>query len=297
MPAFRLDKMQIIRDGNKINVEHPLVAVSEEELGSENYQMIINPDILTGGRKMVIKVAVPHQFKLKVIPDFRSLFFSDKKDIHYIGGSDILPAPLETEEERKAIRGLGTENDEQARKMLIEHNLRLVVYIAKKFDNTGVGVEDLISIGTIGLIKAINTFDPDKNIKLATYASRCIENEILMYLRRNSKTKMEVSIDEPLNVDWDGNELLLSDILGTEEDAVYKDLENDAEKKVLIKAISRLSGREQMIIRMRFGLGTADGEEKTQKEVADMLGISQSYISRLEKKIMQRLRREMVKYS
>ena len=174
---------------------------------------------------------------------------------------------------------------------------RLVVYIAKKFDNTGVGVEDLISIGTIGLIKAINTFDPDKNIKLATYASRCIENEILMYLRRNSKTKMEVSIDEPLNVDWDGNELLLSDILGTEEDAVYKDLENDAEKKVLIKAISRLSGREQMIIRMRFGLGTADGEEKTQKEVADMLGISQSYISRLEKKIMQRLRREMVKYS
>ena len=230
---------------------------------------------------MVIKVAVPHQFKLKVIPDFRSLFFSDKKDIHYIGGSDILPAPLETEEERKAIRGLGTENDEQARKMLIEHNLRLVVYIAKKFDNTGVGVEDLISIGTIGLIKAINTFDPDKNIKLATYASRCIENEILMYLRRNSKTKMEV----------------LSDILGTEEDAVYKDLENDAEKKVLIKAISRLSGREQMIIRMRFGLGTADGEEKTQKEVADMLGISQSYISRLEKKIMQRLRREMVKYS
>ena len=181
--------------------------------------------------------------------------------------------------------------------MLIEHNLRLVVYIAKKFDNTGVGVEDLISIGTIGLIKAINTFDPDKNIKLATYASRCIENEILMYLRRNSKTKMEVSIDEPLNVDWDGNERLLSDILGTEEDAVYKDLENDAEKKVLIKAISRLSGREQMIIRMRFGLGTADGEEKTQKEVADMLGISQSYISRLEKKIMQRLRREMVKYS
>ena len=246
---------------------------------------------------MVIKVAVPHQFKLKVIPDFRSLFFADKKDIHYIGGSDILPAPLETEEERKAIRRLGTENDEQARKMLIEHNLRLVVYIAKKFDNTGVGVEDLISIGTIGLIKAINTFDPDKNIKLATYASRCIENEILMYLRRNSKTKMEVSIDEPLNVDWDGNELLLSDILGTEEDAVYKDLENDAEKKVLIKAISRLSGREQMIIRMRFGLGTADGEEKTQKEVADMLGISQSYISRLEKKIMQRLRREMVKYS
>ena len=217
--------------------------------------------------------------------------------IHYIGGNDILPAPLSTDREGECIKNLIENNDEEAKSMLIEHNLRLVVYIAKKFDNTSVGVEDLISIGTIGLIKAINTFKTDKNIKLATYASRCIENEILMYLRRNNKTKLEVSIDEPLNVDWDGNELLLSDILGTEEDAVYKDLENDAEKKVLIKAISRLSGREQMIIRMRFGLGTADGEEKTQKEVADMLGISQSYISRLEKKIMQRLRREMVKYS
>ena len=216
--------------------------------------------------------------------------------IHYINGTDVLPAPLTPEQEDEMTERL-VYNDQRARGVLVEHNLRLVVYIAKKFDNTGVGVEDLISIGTIGLIKAINTFDPDKNIKLATYASRCIENEILMYLRRNSKTKMEVSIDEPLNVDWDGNELLLSDLLGTEEDAVYKDLENDAEKKVLIKAISRLSGREQMIIRMRFGLGTADGEEKTQKEVADMLGISQSYISRLEKKIMQRLRREMVKYS
>jgi RNA polymerase sporulation-specific sigma factor len=172
-----------------------------------------------------------------------------------------------------------------------------VVYIAKKFDNTGVGVEDLISIGTIGLIKAINTFDPAKNIKLATYASRCIENEILMYLRRNNKTKMEVSIDEPLNVDWDGNELLLSDILGTEEDTIYKNLENEVERKLLLKAINRLSGRERIIIQMRYGLGTPDGEEKTQKEVADMLGISQSYISRLEKKIMQRLRREIVKYS
>ena len=171
------------------------------------------------------------------------------------------------------------------------------MYIAKKFDNTGVGVEDLISIGTIGLIKAINTFNPEKNIKLATYASRCIENEILMYLRRNNKTKMEVSIDEPLNVDWDGNELLLSDILGTDEDTIYKDLENEVERKLLVKAISRLSGRERTIIKMRFGLGTPDGEEKTQKEVADMRGISQSYISRLEKKIMQRLKREMVKYS
>lgn len=217
---------------------------------------------------------------------------------HSIGKKEgVMPAPLEAAAEKKAIKDLGTEKDENARKILIEHNLRLVVYIAKKFDNTGVGVEDLISIGTIGLIKAINTFNPDKNIKLATYASRCIENEILMYLRRNNKTRMEVSIDEPLNVDWDGNELLLSDILGTEEDAIYKDLENEAEKKVLIRAIGRLSGREQMIIRMRFGLGTEDGEEKTQKEVADMLGISQSYISRLEKKIMQRLRREMVKYS
>ncbi len=246
---------------------------------------------------MVIKVAVPHQFKLKVVPDFRTLLFPDRKDIHYIGGSEILPAPLETDEEAAVIEELGTEEDEQAKKLLIEHNLRLVVYIAKKFDNTGVGVEDLISIGTIGLIKAINTFNPNKNIKLATYASRCIENEILMYLRRNNKTKMEVSIDEPLYVDWDGNELLLSDILGTEEDTIYRDIEQEAERKILIKAINRLSGRERMIIRMRFGLGTPDGEEKTQKEVADILGISQSYISRLEKKIMQRLKKEMVKYS
>ena len=246
---------------------------------------------------MMIKIAVPNQFKLKVMPNFRTFFFPDKKDVHYIGGSDILPAPLEVEEESRAIAMLGTEEDKSARKILIEHNLRLVVYIAKKFDNTGVGVEDLISIGTIGLIKAINTFDPGKNIKLATYASRCIENENLMYLRRNNKTRMEVSIDEPLNVDWDGNELLLSDILGTEEDTIYRDLEQEVEKKLLVKALGRLSGREQTIIKMRFGIGMPDGEEKTQKEVADMLGISQSYISRLEKKIMQRLRREMVKYS
>ncbi|MCB7302942.1 RNA polymerase sporulation sigma factor SigE [Bariatricus massiliensis] len=245
---------------------------------------------------MMIKIAVPNQFKLKVMPTFRTIFFPEKKDIHYIGGSDVLPAPLEAEQESEAIAGLGTEYDEKAKKVLIEHNLRLVVYIAKKFDNTGVGVEDLISIGTIGLIKAINTFKPDKKIKLATYASRCIENEILMYLRRNNKTKMEVSIDEPLNVDWDGNELLLSDILGTEEDTIYRDMENEAERKLLIKAISRLSSRERTIVNMRFGLGSPDGEEKTQKEVADLLGISQSYISRLEKKIMQRLRREMVRY-
>lgn len=245
---------------------------------------------------MVIKVAVPHQFKLKVIPDLKTLFFVDRKDIHYIGGSDILPAPLEAAAEKKAIKDLGTEKDENARKILIEHNLRLVVYIAKKFDNTGVGVEDLISIGTIGLIKAINTFNPDKNIKLATYASRCIENEILMYLRRNSKTRMEVSIDEPLNVDWDGNELLLSDILGTDEDVIYRDMETEVEYKLLFRAIAKLSDREQTIVNLRYGLNSCDGKEKTQKEVADILGISQSYISRLEKKIMKRLKREMIRY-
>lgn len=245
---------------------------------------------------MIIKVAVPNQFKLKVIPNFRTLLFPEKREVHYIGGSEVLPAPLESTEEKAVIGDLGSEYDGDAKKVLIEHNLRLVVYIAKKFDNTGVGVEDLISIGTIGLIKAINTFNPTKNIKLATYASRCIENEILMYLRRNNKTKMEVSIDEPLNVDWDGNELLLSDILGTEEDTIYKDLENEVERKLLIKAIGRLSSRERTIVQMRFGIGTTDGEEKTQKEVADLLGISQSYISRLEKKIMQRLKREMIRY-
>ena len=245
---------------------------------------------------MVVKVAVPQQFKLKVIPDIRSLLFGGQKEIHYIGGTELLPPPLEGTKETEVIRRLGTEYDEEAKKTLIEHNLRLVVYIAKKFDNTGVGVEDLISIGTIGLIKAINTFNPTKKIKLATYASRCIENEILMYLRRNSKTKMEVSIDEPLNVDWDGNELLLSDILGTEEDTIYRDLENEAERRLLIRALNKLSSREKLIVRMRFGLDDPDGKEKTQKEVADLLGISQSYISRLEKKIMQRLKREMVRY-
>ena len=234
---------------------------------------------------MMIKVAVPNQFKMRITVPFRTILFPDKQEIHYIGGTDVLPPPLETEKENEMIMWLGTEKEERARKILIEHNLRLVVYIAKKFDNTGVGIEDLISIGTIGLIKAINTFKADKNIKLATYASRCIENEILMYLRRNSKTKMEVSIDEPLNVDWDGNELLLSDILGTEEDAVSKDMETEAERKVLHRAVNRLPGRERMIVKMRFGIGTPDGEEKTQKEVADMLGISQSYISRLKKEI------------
>ena len=225
----------------------------------------------------------------------RRTFFGRGNEIHYIGGTEILPAPLDTAEEQKMIHMLGTVNEETARSMLIERNLRLVVYIAKKFDNTGIGVEDLISIGTIGLIKAINTFNPGKNIKLATYASRCIENEILMYLRRNSKTRMEVSIDEPLNVDWDGNELLLSDILGTDEDVIYHDIETDVEHRLLKTAIGKLSGRERMIIELRFGLNSIDGEEKTQKEVADMLGISQSYISRLEKKIMGRLKKEIVR--
>ena len=191
---------------------------------------------------------------------------------------------------------LSGEEDQKARAALIEHNLRLVVYIAKKFDNTSVGVEDLISIGTIGLIKAINTFKPDKNIKLATYASRCIENEILMYLRRNNKTRMEVSIDEPLNVDWDGNELLLSDILGTDEDVIYHDIEDEIEKNLLNNAISRLNPRERKIVELRYGLTNEDGEEMTQKEVADLLGISQSYISWLEKKIMKRLRKEIVRF-
>ena len=245
---------------------------------------------------MVVKVAVPQRFKLRVIPDIRNLIFGSGQEIHYIGGTEVLPPPLEGNRETEMIQRLGTEYDEEAKKTLIEHNLRLVVYIAKKFDNTGVGVEDLISIGTIGLIKAINTFNPTKKIKLATYASRCIENEILMYLRRNSKTRMEVSIDEPLNVEWDGNELLLSDILGTDEDVIYRGLEDEVEKNLLGKAIRKLSEREQTIVKLRFGINMPEGREKTQKEVADLLGISQSYISRLEKRIMKRLKKEIVRY-
>lgn len=244
---------------------------------------------------MVLKVAMADQFQWKVVPSIKNICMMRSGDVHYIGGTDILPAPLDVEEETKMINMLGTQEEGEARQRLIEHNLRLVVYIAKKFDNTGVGVEDLISIGTIGLIKAINSYNKDKNIKLATYASRCIENEILMYLRRNLKTKAEVSIDEPLNVDWDGNELLLSDILGTDEDVIYKDIENETECRILKKAIDQLPERERQIIDLRFGLSARDGMEKTQKEVADMLGISQSYISRLEKKIMKRLKKEMVK--
>ena len=244
---------------------------------------------------MYLKVMMPNRFQFRMVPSFKNFLLDRKGDIHYIGGADVLPAPLEPAEEAEVIADLGTEYDTKAKTMLIEHNLRLVVYIAKKFDNTGVGVEDLISIGTIGLIKAINSFDINKKIKLATYASRCIENEILMYLRRNHKTRMEVSIDEPLNVDWDGNELLLSDILGTDEDIIYRNLEDEAEKKLLLKAVNKLSERERTIIDLRFGLNSPDGKELTQKEVADMLGISQSYISRLEKKIIGRLQKEIKK--
>lgn len=219
-----------------------------------------------------------------------------ERDVFYIGGSEVLPPPLEMEEEQKCLSALTGRENKEAKEKLISHNLRLVVYLAKKFENTGVGVEDLISIGTIGLIKGINTFNPEKKIKLATYASRCIENEILMYLRRNNKTRLEVSIDEPLNVDWDGNELLLSDILGTDEDIIYRDMETEVEKRLLRKAVEKLDCREKEIIELRYGINKPNGKEMTQKEVADTLGISQSYISRLEKKIMNRLKKEIQKF-
>ena len=215
----------------------------------------------------------------------------DFENIFYIGGSDNLPAPLEPEEEAEEIEKL-SKGDNEAKKKLVEHNLRLVVYIAKKFENTGVGLEDLISIGTIGLMKAINTFNSSKNIKLATYSSRCIENEILMHLRRSNRLKSEISIDEPLNQDGDGNELLLSDILGTDEDITSRGVEDEVDKKLLKASISKLNSREKNIMELRFGFKT--GEEKTQKEVADMLGISQSYISRLEKKIINKMKKEIV---
>ena len=221
-----------------------------------------------------------------------SILGLEPPSVFYIGGSDTLPPPLEKEAEEQALSALEA-GDEEARKLLIEHNLRLVVYISKRFENTGINIEDLISIGTIGLIKAVNTFKAGKNIKLATYASRCIENEILMYLRKVSAQRTEVSFDEPLNTDWDGNELLLSDILGTDEDEVYRPLEDDADKQMLMESISTLSQREQSIILMRFGLPV--GREYTQKEVADIMGISQSYISRLEKRIIERLRKEMLR--
>lgn len=224
------------------------------------------------------------------------LFFSrlHSEGVHYIGGADPLPKPLSPEEELDLVSRL-SQDDGAVRSTLIERNLRLVVFIAKKFENTAVGIEDLISIGTIGLIKAVNTFNPDKKIKLATYASRCIENEVLMYLRHTSRLKYEVSLDEPLKTDWDGNELLLSDVLGTESDLVSRGIEEDAEKQLLGSALSRLTAREQRIMKMRFGL---DGcREMTQKEVADQLGISQSYISRLEKRILSRLQNEMLRTS
>jgi RNA polymerase sporulation-specific sigma factor len=232
---------------------------------------------------------------LKLRSYIRGLFdklVNDITTIYYIGGPEALPPPLSGEEERNLIDKL-KDGDDSVNSELIERNLRLVVYIAKKFENTGINVEDLISIGTIGLIKAVNTFDPNKKIKLATYASRCIENEILMFLRRNNKTKMEVSIDEPLNVDLDGNELLLSDILGTDNEVIFQYVESEVDKQLLKTAIQKLSKREKDIINLRFGL---NGEiEKTQKEVADMLGISQSYISRLEKRIIKRLKKEINK--
>ncbi len=224
------------------------------------------------------------------------LFFSRLRTgrVHYIGGADPLPQPLTHEEELELVQRL-RHDDGTVRSVLIERNLRLVVFIARKFENTGVGMEDLISIGTIGLIKAVNTFDPDKKIKLATYASRCIENEVLMYLRHNSRLKYEVSLDEPLRTDWDGNELLLSDVLGTESDLVSRGIEEDTEKQLLLSALSHLTPREQRIMKLRFGLG--GGREMTQKEVADVLGISQSYISRLEKRILSQLQSEMIRVS
>lgn len=231
------------------------------------------------------------EFKVKSIVGFlRQVIFGlfRKNDIYYINGSETLPPPLSAEEEELMIKNINTE---EARASLIEHNLRLVAYIAKRFENTGANIEELISIGTVGLIKAISTFNTDKNIKLATYASRCIENEILMYIRKTASHKREISIDEPLSVDWDGNELLLSDILGSDADIVTKDMEEAEERKILRAAVSDLNDRERIIVELRFGL--RNGKELTQKEVADALGISQSYISRLEKKIMCRLRKKI----
>ena len=235
-------------------------------------------------------------FKVKkMLENFKEKFEgSEHNSIYYIGSSEVLPTPLKPDEEVKILAKLGTDEDAEAKAVLIECNLRLVVYIARKFENTGINIEDLISIGTIGLIKAINTFCVEKNIKLATYASRCIENEILMFLRRNTKIKSEISIDEPLNVDWEGNELLLSDILGTDNDIICKNIEEEVDKQLLNTALDKLTKREKIIVELRFGVNTGK-EEMTQKEVADMLGISQSYISRLEKKIISRLKKEIDK--
>lgn len=222
----------------------------------------------------------------------KNLFINQEKEVHYINGADILPTPLSGEEEQDLIRAAAY--DEKKKSELIEHNLRLVVFIAKKFENTGAGIEELISIGTVGLMKAINTFCPDKNIKLATYASRCIENEILMFIRKTGAKRKEVSIDEPLTVDWDGNELLLSDILGSDGDTVCKDMEEHEERMIVRRAVERLHDREKQIIELRFGM--KGGVELTQKEVADLLGISQSYISRLEKKIINKIKNDIKSY-
>lgn len=230
------------------------------------------------------------RYQLKKLLGRFLTFLGLAEDVYYVGSSEALPPPLTNDEESLLLQRL-EEGDQTVKGTLIERNLRLVVYIARKFENTGVGIEDLVSIGTIGLIKAVNTFDPSKKIKLATYASRCIENEILMHLRRNNKTRTEVSFDEPLNIDLDGNELLLSDVMGTDYDIIYKALEEEVDKKLLVHAMNKLSSRERKIMDLRFGLG--HGSEKTQKEVADILGISQSYISRLEKRIIKRLRKEI----
>ncbi len=259
-------------------------------------------------RLFIVKIEKTRLFFMKIdksgllvakIRKFKELFTNEKSDefdnsIFYIGGSITLPHPLEQDKELECIELMCTQGCQDSRNLLIEHNIRLVVYIARKFDNTGLNIEDLISIGTIGLIKAVNTYKMEKNIKLATYASRCIENEILMYLRKNNKTRTEVSIDEPLNVDWEGNELLLSDILGTDVDIIGKDMEKSVEKNLLLDAISKLTKREQHIIALRFGIVSEDNE-LTQKEVADLLGISQSYISRLEKKIIGKLKKDINK--
>ena len=291
LKGYPVPQMTLIQQGVEREYRNVYLAVSEEEIVGEEIPMLLPPALLqetNKARRKKEKIKEPDDPARHNVADRSKYGLKD-----YIGGAEVLPPPLPSEQENQVIGDLGTEYEDEAKAILIEHNLRLVVYIAKKFDNTGVGVEDLISIGTIGLIKSINTFNPEKNIKLATYASRCIENEILMYLRRNNKTKMEVSIDEPLNVDWDGNELLLSDILGTDEDVIYRGIENEVERKLLMNAVSKLSKREKTIVRLRFGLGTVDGQEMTQKEVANLLGISQSYISRLEKKIMRQLKKEI----
>lgn len=241
----------------------------------------------------MVNVVSSDKLKLTMMKSMAGMLFMPKKEIHYIGGSDILPPPLEAEEERKLIEKLGTIDDTEVKSILIERNLRLVVYIAKKFETPNASAEDLISIGTIGLIKAVNTFSPEKNIKLATYASRCIENEILMFLRKSSQLKNEVSIDEPLNTDWDGNELLLCDVLGSDPDTVNRNIECELEKSLVLQAVSKLRDRECLIMELRFGLNGR--KEHTQKQVADKLGISQSYISRLEKKIIRQLKIDLDK--